>query len=269
MENQETKLEKLVTQYGPIKELVGPSKKKFYIREQNGADDDLLSSSSLMKENNNLNMFIVSIVVMTDAFDEGVLNLKNIGRLAIKDKYFILFASRIFSIGNDIKFKYNWGKDKGGVHDYEDDLSSYLWDYSDLENNPLPDEGDEGYNRFMMQPYSNDPYNKMLHTTTSGKEFRFSMMNVQAELTLMKRGDDISRNDDLLARNLEQKVDSNWIAVKNFSFLSKRDTIELHTVVEELEKPFFGFTELENPIDGGSVIYPLISDPAFFFPLAI
>lgn len=268
MELQE-ELEKLATLHGSIKELVGPSGKKFYIREQNGADDELISSSVLNKEHGRFNMFLCSIVVKTDAFEEGVLNSGNIGKLLIKDKYFILFATRIYSIGKILKFKYDWGKNEGGVHDYTDDLSSYLWDYGNLEENPFPIEGDDNYDKFMMKPYREGAYKTQSYITSSGKEFTFKMVDIDSEIKLMKKGEDITKNDDLLSRNLKLKTDSGFIEVKNFKPLSKRDMIELHTYIEELEKPFYGLSVIENPSTGESIAYPLIADPAFFFPLGI
>jgi len=265
------KLKKLVDLYGPLMDIVGPSGKRYIIREQNGADDDLLSSNTLSKDAHNINIFVCSIVVWTDAFGGGKIDSDNIKGLLVKDKYFILFTSRIYSIGPIIKFSYDWGKDNGGLVDYSEDLSDLLWDYSDLENNPVPIDGDDNYNRFRMTAYESsfDPYKVLNFTTSSGKVCKIRMTDVEAETILIKKGNDITRNDDLMARGLEIMIDGAFTKVKNFKFFSKKDMIEVHHYVSQLEKPFFGFSEIENPKTNEVTIYPLIIDPAFFFPLAI
>lgn len=267
MEKDEIK--KYIDLYGSVKETVGPSGHKFLIREQNGEDDNLLSSNSISKEQNNLNLFIMSIVVWTDLFPEKHFNIKNINQLLMKDKYFILFSSRIFSIGPNMKFSFNWGDDKGGNQDYSEDLSKYLWDFSDLENNPIPKEGEEGYFEYRMKPYHDNAYEKIETILSSGKKLRFKMMDTEGEAKLMKKGGEVNKNDDLLSRGLELHLDGQWTGVQSFKFFSKKDMIELQSKISTLEKPFFGFSEIENPFNNDVQVYPLIIDPAFFFPLEI
>ena len=256
--------------YGPIVHCVGPSGKNFVLREQTGEDDDLLSAGFLGGNHDKVNLFITNIVVWTDVFKEdgGKLTTSNIGDLLVNDKYFILFQSRIFSIGAEMKFTYDWGGN-GGVVDYVDNLNNYIWDFGSKE--PIPEEGEEGYFQYRMRPYSTDinPYEPLMFTTSSGKEVKMFITNVRAEKELLAKGQDVTRNDDLKARGLELHTDTGWMKVNSFKFFSKKDMIQMHEYISQFEIPFFAFTEIENPVTNKVELYPLVIDPAFFFPLGI
>lgn len=265
----ETNIADLTKIYGSLLETVGPSGKTFVIREQNGEDDELLSAAIMGGKHEKINQFLISIVVRTNVFDDngGTLNNENIGKLLVNDKYFILFQSRIFSIGAEMKFSYDWGE-KGGRVDYKDILTNYMWDFGN--DKPLPIEGEEGYFEFRMKPYDKEHvYKPVLMTTSSGKDIRLNLTDVNAESYLLKKGQDATRNDDLKSRQIEVKIDGKFMKVDNFKTFTKRDMIEIHEYVSSLEHPFFAFTEIINPVTEQMVLYPMIVDPAFFFPLGI
>lgn len=91
----------------------------------------------------NLTKFIAAIVVTTDATPSGKLTIEDALNLPVNDRYCIIFNSRIFSLGDEVEFEYDWGKEGGKVM-YGQDLHEYLFDYSqvpseeELKENQMP-----------------------------------------------------------------------------------------------------------------------------------
>lgn len=255
--------------YGKLKELVLPSGYKATIREQNGNDDDIISNQATARDLTNMNMFISSLIIETDLpFSvNGKLSIDGVRNMLLRDKYFILFSSRIHSMGNLIKFTYDWGTEEGGNIEYTDDLNNFVWDY----NKEMPEQGDKDFYAYRILPYSHDlAYKKFEHQLSSGKQVRFKFLDGHSELYLMKLPiDQQTKNTELKARELEQKIDGEWKKVENFMFFSKRDMAELHKVVGDLDPNFNGITELENPLTREIIKFPIISAKDFFYPVEI
>lgn len=96
-------------------EFTAPSGFKYSIREQNGADEDILSNPMDSKNLMNLTKFIQAIVVDTDFTPNRRLTVEDADRIPLNDRYHIIFMSRIFSLGEEVEFEYNWGQDGGSV----------------------------------------------------------------------------------------------------------------------------------------------------------
>ena len=252
--------------YGKLKELVLPSGYTATIREQNGNDDDIISNQATARDLTNMNMFISSLVIETNLpfAIGGKLSIESVRKMLLRDKYFILFSSRIHSMGNDIKFTYDWGSEEGGIVNYTDDLNNYIWDYT----KPVPEIGEKDYYQYRIQAYNHDlAYKPFEHQLSSGKLIRFKHLDGHSELYLMKLPiDQQTKNMELKARDLEQKIDGEWQKVENFMFFSKRDMAELHKIVGSLDPNFNGITELENPLTQEVIKFPIISAKDFFYP---
>lgn len=108
-------------------EFITPSGYKFSIREQNGADEDILSNPMDVRNLMNLTKFIQAIVVDTDFTPNRRLTVEDADRIPLNDRYCILFQSRIFSLGDEVEFEYDWGQE-GGVQTYGQSLSEMLFD---------------------------------------------------------------------------------------------------------------------------------------------
>lgn len=251
--------------YGEKKELLLPSRFSVTIREQNGNDDEILSNKSLAKDLSNLDMFISSLVLKTDLpfAKAGKLSSTDVGNMLLRDKYFIVFASRVHSIGPEVKFDFDWGKENGGVKSYVDNIESYLWDY----NEPFPEEGDENYNPYRIEPYGEEPYGTKEIVLTSSKKLRFHLLNGKSEKILLKEPmEKQSRLSEIKARNLEQETNGKWEKVDNFSFFTKKDMTELNFIINTMDAPFAGLTEIENPKNGEVIYYPIIKAENFLYP---
>ena len=96
-------------------EFTAPSGFKYSIREQNGADEDILSNPMDSKNLMNLTKFIQAIVVDTDFTPNRRLTVEDADRIPLNDRYHIIFMSRIFSLGEEVEFEYNWGQNGGSV----------------------------------------------------------------------------------------------------------------------------------------------------------
>lgn len=253
--------------YGETKELLLPSGIKVTIREQNGNDDDILSNVSNTKDLTNINLFVSSIVVDTDFTDNKKLSLEDTLNLLMKDKYYILFASRIHSIGKKISFKYDWGKDNGGSFPYTEDLSNYLWDYT-ME---FPYENNSKYFKERMQPYPKNAYGIHEKQLSSGKLLRHKCLDGNAEKYLLSLPiEQLTKNVELKARNLELKnKEGTWEKVDNFKFFSKKEMMELHKYINEIDTSFSGNTEITNPVNGQIIDYVIMQSMDFFYPQEI
>ena len=252
--------------YGKLKEIILPSGYTATIREQNGNDDDIISNQATARDLTNMNMFISSLVIETNLpfAVGGKLSIDGVRNMLLRDKYFILFSSRIHSMGNEIKFTYDWGTEDGGIIEYSDNLNNFVWDYS----KPMPESTDKSYYHYRIQPYDHSlAYKKQEFSLSSGKQIRFKFLDGHSELYLMKLPiDQQTKNTELKARELEQKIDGEWKTVENFMFFSKKDMAELHKLVNSLDPNFTGITELENPVSGEIIKFPIISAKDFFYP---
>lgn len=253
---------------GTTKKFTVPSGGEVEIREQNGADDDVISNPQAAKEGWNLNNFIMRIVVGTNMTKTGRFDKESILDLKLRDKYVILFMSRIFSLGSTVKFSFDWGN--GEKYDYQENLERYVWDYS-LPISEFPfDPTDEGYDSQKIMPYPEGEKDTMELTLKSGKTVRMKYLNGHSEHYLMNLTEDQkTRNAQFKARQLEQKVDEKWIKVDNFEFFSPRDMSELRFLIEKMDPEFASLSEIEHPKTGEIFNYPVVSAPDFFFPTEI
>jgi hypothetical protein len=257
-------MENLKEKYGNTKELLVPSGYKVIIREQNGDDDDLISNVALSESGTSFNMFIASLVVWSELTGKP-LTMEDVLSMKLRDKYFVLMSSRVFSIGPILKFKYDWKDGKPPVH-YEDDLRQYLWDY----NEEIPGEREPRYFKYRIKPYPNGKDSLREFTLTSGKEVRYKYINGYGEKYLLELGNDmLTINAELKARELELKVDSKWYKVENFKPFTARDMQELRADVAINDERFDGLTDLENPSSGNTATIPLIGIQDFFFPRGV
>lgn len=112
-------------------EFITPSGYKFSIREQNGADEDILSNPMDVRNLMNLTKFIQAIVVDTDFTPTRRLTVEDADRIPLNDRYCILFQSRIFSLGDEVEFEYDWGQE-GGKQVYGQSLSEMLLKTTEL-----------------------------------------------------------------------------------------------------------------------------------------
>lgn len=177
----EINFEKLKKVYGNILTLTTPSGYQITIREQTGDDDDILSNAKGVMDGDSSNKFIQGIVIHTDITPNGKFNSDDARALKLCDKYFIMVASRIFSIGQMIKFEYQWDNIEIPTS-YEEDLSLFIWDYG---KKPFPELGDSEYYKYRIIPHKFGKDKTREITTKSEKLVRYTFMNGYGEKYLM------------------------------------------------------------------------------------
>lgn len=248
---------------GHVKTFIAPSGFEYTIREQNGADDDILSNPSEARDLTNLSRFIASVVVDTDFTTNRKLSLEDAKRVPVLDRYCILFQSRMFSIGEEIDFEYDWGENNGGKVGYTQDLNEFLFDYSGI-----PTDSELNSKPSAIPFYSNGKNITDIHITThSGKEVMFDLMNGESEAYLLTLPlDKRTKNQELVARNLRLKVGERYEKVSDFSLFSLRDMVDIRKVVATYDPIFSGMTDVENPLTGEKAQINIIAIPGFFYP---
>lgn len=249
-----------------------PSGYSCEIREQNGEDEEVLSNPSKIKNFMNVNEFIAGIVTHTNFTASGKLLVQDVMKLPLLDRAAILINSRIFSLGEELEFNYKWPRSEGSKEQseftYTQDLHEYL--FEDYGNKPTEEECDAKPDAIPYYVNRNEEglvqLTDITFTLSSGKEIMWDIATVESEQYLMKLGlDNISRNKDLLARNLRLKINGNWEKVQNFKLFSVKDMAEMRKEILALDPTFTGNTEIEDPITHNKAQISILSVPTFFY----
>jgi len=256
--------EKLNEVYGEVVSLITPSGCQVTIRQQNGDDDDIISNSVMSQDGTSINKFVSGIVVDTDITVSRKLSLNDVLAMKLCDKFFIILASRIFSLGNMLRFSYAWDNMNGPI-EYEEDLTNYIWDYSkeDFPFNPP----DPGYFKYRIQPHKFGKDTSREIVLYSGKRLKYTFMNGYGEKYLLKLSPEVqSKNQELLARDLQLMLDNKWVKVENFKHFSPKEMAEIRREVNDNDRSSELITELTNPTNGEKIPYLIVGTPDFFFP---
>ena len=239
-----------------------PSGHMVSIREQNGADDDVLSNPAEAATLMNLSRFLAGIIIDSDYTSSGKLTAEEVHNLPSLDRYAILFNSRIFSLGETLEFKYNWGQ-SGGEVEYEQDLREFLFDYSKV---PSMEELEAKPHAIPFYPEPGKTKD-IEFTLTSGKKLKFDLMTANGEnyitnLPLEKQ----TKNQVYVARNLCLMVNEKWDKVTNFSMFSIKDMKEIRNQIHSLDPVFEGITTIENPTTKEKANVSIVGMGDFFYP---
>lgn len=252
-----------------------PSGYSCEIREQNGEDEEVLSNPANIKNFMNINEFIAGIVIHTDFTASGKLLVQDVMKLPLLDRAVILINSRIFSLGEELEFNYKWPRREGSKDQAEFTYTQNLKDYVFEDYGVKPTEEElkakpDAVPYYLLEEDNDNPGKVKLtdhkFTLSSGKEIMWDVATVESEQYLMKLGlDNISRNKDLIARNLRLNVDGNWEKVQNFKLFSVRDMAEMRREILASDPSFTGNTEIEDPITHEKVQVSVLAVPTFFY----
>jgi hypothetical protein len=259
--------EKLHELYGDTFETITPTGNRVVIRQQNGEDDDILSNSVDSKDGTSINKFCASLVVDSDINTGGQLSLGDVLQMKLCDKYYIIIASRIFSLGQILKFSFKWENLKSPV-EYEEDLAKFIWDYSKDYFPYEPNHPEYFEQRIQPHKFKKETIREL--TLKSGKKVKYTFMNGAGEKYLLRLPEELtSKNQEFLARDLCLWLDNKWIKVQNFKTFSPTDMSELRKELRENDPPNTLMSELENPETHDKVNYPIVGNNDFFFPREI
>jgi hypothetical protein len=274
--NMDTKLNFILKEekhpiYLRCAQLLLPSGNMVTIREQNGNDDDVISSfGNEAQDATVINRFIAGLIIKNTfpfAKTREKMSEKEILKVKLKDKYFILLASRIFSLGPVVLFEWDWKDGSGLKVPYEEDLSLYLWNYQE----EFPEPGQPDYFEKRMTPYFGfDEDGRREITLQDGRKVRYKAMDGESENYILGLPvEQRTVNAALKARRLEVFEGSSWQLVVNFSGFNPRLMSEIRKDVNTYDEQFDGITEIENPKTGQPLNLSLLAIPDFFFPREI
>lgn len=242
-----------------------PSGFEVVIREQNGDDDDIISRLKNNNDGTSINKFIASICLSVEGLP-GKPSHNDILKWKNRDKYYVLLKSRIFSLGDTLTYKYkcinpNCGKEET----FEEDLKLYDRDFS----KPV-EETNNGF-KYQIQPYlTGEPVVEL--DLTSGKKVRYKYLNGLSEKKLLEiNKDEISKNTELLVRDMEYFNSSNnqWTKLQRFDVFSSRDMMEIRSHISKHDIPFDAVSECKCPYCETVANISLLAQPSFFFPQEI
>lgn len=251
-----------------------PSGHTYTIREQNGQDEEVLTKVSDVKNIMNITKFIQGLILSSSRKpDSRGLTVDEVLALPVLDRYAIIFQARIFSIGEILEFTYDWHREDGSVDklEFEQDLNDFLLPYDRILNKDIEEEEfkallDQKPDAIPMYPVPGQEKGIEL-TLESGKRIKFDLLDGNAERYAVRLSDEQNtRNAEFLARNLRLEVEGNWDKVQNFSLFSRKDMMEMRRYIRAVDPTFQATTDLTHPTTGETIKYPILGNPAFFFP---
>ena len=249
-------------------ELTLPSGRIATIRMQNGADDDILTNVKLRQSGEAFNRFLEGIIISLDGHKPSS---KEILEMRLADKYALLINSRIFSLGEILKFEYNWPGI--GKVTYEEDLNNYIWDYSKPDTFPA-DESDPQYSKYRIKPFQVAEEGKFdynyLYFTLGEKNFRMRFSDGVFEKNLLKLSpDQLSNNSVYRARELAQQVGTEWALVDSFKSFTPMEMTKLRAIIHTYDEEEGLIVEIPHPETGEITEIPLMEIPDFLSPRVI
>jgi len=261
MNNGIEELEKL---HGEVAILTTPSGYEVVIRLQTGEDDDVLSDPSGAFLGSGINKFVQGIIVKFKGGKSAT--YEDVEQMKLGDKYFIVIASRIFSMGAVMKFDYEWPD--GRIASYEEDLTSYIWDYS---KDDFPKKGDQLYSPYRIPPHLHGGKKELEFKITTKKEFKFTFMDGVGERYLMTLPEvELTKNTELKARGLKQKIGADWQDVNSFKNIVAKEMMEIREMVFKNDPIVEIVTIIPHPVKQNEKIeYPILASSDFLFPRGI
>jgi len=240
-------------------EILTPSGLKLEIRETTGADDDLFSGATA-RDYDIINQFVSTIIVGGDLGKPSPTKVK---KMLLRDKYFTILSSRIFSLSPILYFTHAWEEGQK-PEEYAVDLSEYIWDYT----KPVPEENDPKYFDQRILPY---PENMdKIEFVVGDKKFQMDFLTGEGEAYLLELPpSQRSINQQLSARNLSMEIAGEFKRVKNFGQLSAREMVTIRGKATELDPEVQGLVTISNPYTGEVLDLSILGIVDFFFPTKI
>lgn len=257
--------EKLKENFGELVEFTTPSGNTVVLRQQNGEDDEVISNAFNVNKGIAMSAFLSNLIVDSSYTEKGIMSVADIMKLRVADAYFMVIASRIFSLGQLLSFEYKWD-DLVLPQTYEEDLGLFIWDYS----KPFPFNSDDiGFFKYRIKPINTELVRE-IHINPKDRVIRYSFMTVGIEQDLLKVPDEKqSKNQELLVRNIEEKVNGTWVKVENFRFFSSYEMAQIRNDVSKNDPMLDLYSDIKHPIKNNTVLYPIFGSPDFFFPRVI
>jgi len=184
--------------------------------------------------------------------------------MLLRDKYYLLLASRIFSLSPILYFKHTWMEGAEPL-EYDVDLEQYIWDYT----KPFPTIGSPDYFDQRIPPYP-EGTDGWVYFSLGDHEARFKFLDGKGEAYLLDLpANKRSINQQFSARELQVKTGDSWELVRNFGYFSARDMVILRSKLAESDPEIQGLVIISNPYTGEEIPMSILGIVDFFFPTRI
>lgn len=240
-----------------------PSNFQVTIRETNGEDETNLSRIKNAKTGEAMAIFLAGIIIATTIPGQEKPTATQVQAWKCNDKYYCLLKSRMFSLGDILKFKWVWPEDPNPVT-YTEDLKQFDRDLS-------KDSGDDSNDRTKIRMY---PLREAIGREiqlSSGKKIRYEFLTgVGEKQSLDIPENETNNNTELIIRNLQWYNDQGiWINIENFGIFSSREMVAIRKDIIDHDIRFEMQISIENPYTGKMNYIPAIIINDFFYPAEI
>lgn len=254
----------------PTSSFYTPSRFKVTVREQNGADDDILTKMKDNKDGTAMHKYIAQIITECEGYTKP-LTSEDIAKWKVRDKYYVVYKSRRFSLGDELTFDHLF---EGDIipHNFTEDLGKYDWDFS-KDKNPKT-KGEDGYDPNIFQPYPLEvkeyaPELTLVRRSTQNEwKIRYKYLTGVAEREALGMNiEEMAINDKLRLREIELSRTSNaWQSIEVFDMLSADEMRQIRTHLALHDPDFNMTTEVKNPLTGAKEKPGIMQVDGFFFP---
>lgn len=243
---------------GKTLSLVLPSGRKVTIRETNGDDEELLSSLESAQDGSNMYNFLSAIIVSKNENDEKIMP-EDLQKWLINDRIVLMYKSRIFNHGYDLRFRATCQEEKCQHEDtYFQDLK--IWD-NDLS---MPE---KNTSLKAIRRYPQGDKREIEFVISSGKKLKYTLVNGVLEKAALELKD-MTQNSPLIIRELQVENKGAWLPVKHFAGFGSKEMMEIRTNIRTNDKqfdPMVNFT-CANPVCRKDYSVSLFSIGNFFYP---
>ncbi len=258
---------------GNSSEFTAASKTRYTIRETNGDDDAIISNAGGGQDGTSMNKWLAAII--THINGKAVkLTADEAAKIPSRDRFGILFQSRIFSLSPIIKFLHTCSNKRceftpTSEAPYEEDLNLYQWDFA----KPAPKPGEAGYSKYRLveYPFPVEQDKWLEHTLSSKKEIRFKYLDGEGENVLLDvPNEDLNKNFELLTHRLEWKNEiGKWQKVQRFNIFSGKEMAEIRGLIKRYDEAYDAICDVHCPKCKNIDRFNLLGSKDFFFPTEI
>ena len=234
---------------------IAPDGINYTIREQNGNDDDVLSTLGDAQQNKSIDKFLAGIIIGPKRLSWEEIHTS----MGVATKYYIVLKSRMFTHGNILLFKHTF--QTGEQVEFEEDLSLYDRDLSKDE------EVKETPGITPVRKYPNGA-SILRQLTIGNKKLLYKLQTSKAEAYMMNiPKENVSKNDELRARELTLIQDGREIKIENFRDFSASEMREIWKDIRANDVDFALVTKLQTADKKTTEYVSLLTITEFFFPM--
>lgn len=248
----------------PTMKVTMPGGFEVTIRETHGGDDDIISNLKDSQDGTAIHKYLSGIIMDNSLHPGKPTPPEEILNWRLKDKYYLLLKTRIFSLGTELVFPFTF--EEGLTINFEEDLSQYDWDLSNMNN--YPHKGHRDYFKYRITPHLDTGDTRTI-VLSSKKIVRYEYLTGIGEKKLLQKNEnDLNKNDQLRARNICLDIGGDFQPIEDFRVFSSRDMQEIRTDIERYDPEFAMNCEIENPKTKQRIQVPILTLDSFFFPLS-